>query len=187
MAGGRDRHIRRRGRNGDRRQHRIAVLRHDLAGGVDREVTGAGVGCLSRGQLHLEEAFAADRQVQLVAGLGGRALSGDAVDRAGFHTGAELDAGRGDGAAVGGLGAGPLDVLVEQILELGPLLLVANRVHVGDIVGDHLHVQLLGGHAGRRCSQSHHGSDSFYWTDPSRWIERLERSAVLFIMLLSWS
>ena len=60
-------------------------------------------------------------------------------------------------AGVRGLRAGRLDVLVEQILEFGPLLLEAGGVHVRQIVGDDFDIGLLGQHAGRGDGKSAHG------------------------------
>src|SRR3546814_3203720 len=50
----------------------------------------------------------------------------------------------------------PALVLVEQVLELRPLPLVAGGVHVRDVVGDDLDVQLLCGHSRRGDAQGLH-------------------------------
>ena len=47
--------------------------------------------------------------------------------------------------------------LVEQVLEIGPHLLEARGVHVGQVVGDRVDVELLARHARRgRPQGSHH-------------------------------
>ncbi|MNE05131.1 hypothetical protein D3C80_976850 [compost metagenome] len=144
--------------DGDGRLDRIAVFGDQLALAVDGEVAGAGVGDLARRHGDLEVALAVDGDVVGVAGAGRAALFGDAVDAAGLDAGADLDAGRDDGALGRGLRAHAFDVLVQQVLELGPLTLEADRVHVGDVVGDDLDVQLLSQHAGGGGSESAHRS-----------------------------
>ncbi len=58
----------------------------------------------------------------------------------------------GDGGAVGGLGAGGFDGLVEQVLKVHAALLETGSVHVRQVVGDGVDVHLLGYHA-RRCGE----------------------------------
>ena len=78
-----------------------------------------------------------------------------------LHAGPDLDASRHDVALVGRLRANLLDVLVEQILEFRAAFLVTDSIHVGDIVGDYLHVELLGRHPCSGSSQGLHGLGSF--------------------------
>jgi hypothetical protein len=111
------------------------------------------IGRLARGQLHLEPPATLHRDVERVAGRRGAALLHDAVDRGGLDAEAELDARRHDGVGVRRRGAGAALVLVEQVLELGALTLERRRVHVGDVVRDRLHVELLSQHAGRRDTE----------------------------------
>ncbi len=59
-----------------------------------------------------------------------------------------MPAGHARAVRAGG-GAGREDLLVEKILELGPLPLEGGRVHVGDVVRDHVDIGLLRQHAGR--------------------------------------
>ena len=94
-------------------------------------------------------ALALDRHVVAIVGLGQRALLGDPVDAAGLDAGADLDAGRGTGVGAAGDRAGPRDLLVEQVLELGPLPLEGGGVHVGDVIGDDIDIGLLREHARR--------------------------------------
>ena len=143
-------------RNGDAGLHHQAVLGDQLALGREREIARAGIGVGAVGLLDAEEARTLDRDVIGIAGGLEIALGGDAIDRGGAHAGAELDAVGRIGALVGGLGARGLDVLIEQVLELGPLLLEAGGVHVRQIVGDHFHIGLLGQHAGRGDGKGAH-------------------------------
>jgi hypothetical protein len=86
----------------------------------------------------------------------------------GFYAATEIDADREDRALVGGLRADPADVVVDQVLERGALLLEAGGAQVRDVVGDHLDVELLGRHSGRRGVKSAHGSVSLKH-DPEKW------------------
>ena len=127
----------------------IALISHQLALVIDAQIARAGIGGLAGGHQHLQEAASVNADVQLVAGGRHRPLLADPIDGTRLDPGAHLDAGRHYGALIGGLGARALQVLIEQILKLGPLAFVAHGVHIGDIVGDDFDVQLLGGHA--RC------------------------------------
>ncbi len=71
----------------------------------------------------VEIAGALNREVIGVGGVGKIALCHDAGDRGGAHACAELDAHRQHGAGIGSLRSGLLDILVEQVLEFGALLL----------------------------------------------------------------
>ena len=97
----------------------------------------------------LEEAFAADRDVEVVAGRRSVPCVISARRADGLDAAAEIDADRQDVALRRGLRADAADVLVEQILEFGALALVAGGAHVGDVVGDDLDVEFLGHHSGR--------------------------------------
>ena len=46
------------------------------------------------------------------------------------------------------IGSGRPLVLVQQVLELGPGFLKSRRVHVGEVVRDHVELRLLGLHSG---------------------------------------
>ena len=58
---------------------------------------------------------------------------------------------------------------------------------VGDVVGDDLHVQLLGGHAGGGGAKRAHVSALPYETRPSRSTERRDRSLAFSIILVTRS
>jgi hypothetical protein len=118
-------------------------------------VAGIGEGAVRHHDL--EETFAADGEVECVAGGQERALRHHPRGADGAHTAAEFDADRQDVALGRGLRAHAADVLVEQVLEFGALALVAGRAHVGDVVGDDLDVEFLGHHAGRRGMERSHG------------------------------
>ena len=136
-------------RDGDRRLHRIALRGDDAALRVHHERAVAGIGVGAVGHLDLEEAFAADRDVEVVAGRRQRALAHQARRADGLDAAADVDADRQDGALVGGLRADAAHVVVDQVLKRRALLLVAGGAHVGDVVGDHLDVEFLCRHAGR--------------------------------------
>ena len=71
------------------------------------------------------------------------------ADGGGAHAEADLGAfGNGLLAAAVGRAGGALG-LIEQVRELGPRALEARGVDVGDVVGDHLDVGLLGVHSRR--------------------------------------
>src|SRR3712207_6676698 len=122
---------------------------HEALGGDDhalrRQAEGAvaGVGGLAGRELHLEVAVAADGEVEAVLGLLQVALLGDAVDRRRLHAEPDLRPRGQDRAVVRALRADAAEVLVEQVLELGPPALVAGGVQVGDVVRDDLDVGLL--------------------------------------------
>ena len=143
-------------RNGDARLDHQTVLGHELALGAEREIARAGIGVGAVGLLDAEEARALDGDVVGIAGGLEVALGGDAIDGGGAHAGAQLDAVGRIGALVGGLRAGGLDVLIEQVGEFGPLLLEGGGVHVRQIVGDHFDIGLLGQHAGRGDGKGAH-------------------------------
>ncbi len=64
-------------------------------------------------------------------------------------------------AGVRAVGADAAQVLVDQVLELRPPPLEAGRGHVGDVVGDHLDVGLLGLHPGAGDIERAHAVVSF--------------------------
>jgi hypothetical protein len=75
--------------------------------------------------------------------LGEHLLGADHV-----HAVAELDARRGQGVVVGALRARLLLDRVEQVFEHHAVALEADRVGVGQVVGDGLQLQVLRLHAG---------------------------------------
>src|SRR5690606_41360383 len=108
---------------------------HHLPFGIQMEgaVTGVGDGAVRRGDL--EEATAVAGQVEgLVGGLQAarvEVLLG--ADNA--HTGAQQQTGR-QVAVLGGVGARLAAHLVEQVLELGAVLLETGGRDVGQVVGN---------------------------------------------------
>ena len=145
-------------RDRDRRLHRVALRGDDAALRVHHERAVAGIGIGAVGHLDLEEAFAADRDVEVVAGRRQRALAHQARRADGLDAAADVDADRQDGALVGGLRADAAHMVVDQVLKRRTLLLVAGGAHVGDVVGDHLNVEFLCRHAGRCCVKGAHRS-----------------------------
>ena len=138
--------------------HRIARGGDDPPGIVHLE--GAVAGILKGAVRHqdLEKSLAGDGEIEIVAGhrqrsLGHRSRRSDGLDAA-----ADIDTHRQDGALIRGLGADPADMLVDQILEFGGLLLVTGGLQVRDVVGDDLDAEFLGRHSGRSSMKSLHVS-----------------------------
>ncbi len=88
-------------------------------------------------------ALALDGEIEPVLGVHEIALLHHPVDRGGLDPEAELHAGRDD-RSVADEAPRSAAGLIEQVLELRAHPLEARRRHVGDIVGDHLDMQLLG-------------------------------------------
>ena len=143
-----DRHAGGVARDLQARRHGVAVGGDDRAVRRQAERAVARVGGFAGRQRDLEIAVALDRHVQRVGGLLQVALLVDAVDRRGLHAQPDLRAGRHDGAVVRTVGADAAQVLVDQVLELGPPPLEAGGGHVGDVVGNDFDVGLLGLHPG---------------------------------------
>src|SRR5213080_469929 len=135
-------------RDRDRRLEGDALRRHHARLVVELEGTRAREGGGAVGQRHLEEARPLHGQIERVAGLRVVALHVDALDGRRPRPEPHLDAGRRL-RVVRGRRSRRADRLVEQVLEVGPALLEARRVHVGQVVGDDVDVQLLGLHARR--------------------------------------
>jgi hypothetical protein len=125
---------------------------------VELEGAGPGVGRRAVGQRHLKEARALDGEVEGIAGLGVIALEVQALHRGGTRPEPDLDPG-GELAVRRARRARRPQRLVEQVLEVGAALLEAGRVHVRQVVGDDVDVQLLRLHPGRGGVQ---GSDHRY-------------------------
>ncbi len=140
--------------------HDIALRGDDAAGGVHLERAVARIGVGAVGQLNLEEAVAADRDVERAAGLRQRALRHQPRRADRLDAGAEIDADGEDIALRRGLRADPADVVVKQILELGALAFVAGGGHVGEVVGDDLDVELHRHHAGGCSTERAHRFNS---------------------------
>ena len=122
------------------------IAGRDAALAIDFEGAVAGVGESAVGALDLEEAFAFDGDVILVACLFESALGEDFGG--GDHPApvAHFDA-RGDDRAAPGFGADGARCLVEKILEFDFAAFEAGGIGVGEIVGDGVEVELLGFHA----------------------------------------
>src|SRR5581483_1897502 len=135
-------------RDRDLRRQRVAVRRHERAGRVELERAGAAVRERAVGQRDLEEPVAPDRDVEWVRGLREVALQVHPLDGGGLDPEPDLDAGR-DLRRSGRERARLLERLVEEVLEVGAASLEAGRVHVREVVRDHVDVELLRLHAGR--------------------------------------
>ncbi len=97
---------------------------------------------------HLKKTIAFNGQIQGVAGVLVIPLREELVHGGGPHAKAYLYAG-GNGLRPvrAGYRARYTQVLVNQILKLGPAFFEARGVHVGQVVGNNVYVQLLGHHA----------------------------------------
>src|SRR5262249_11759586 len=121
----------------------------DLPGGVLIEGSGTRIEVLAGRAGDLKPPTAIEREIKLVASVGQRALHMQVAHGGRAHAKTNLRSFRNDllPAAVRRT-RGALR-LVEQIGEFRPRPLKAGRVDVGDVVGYHLDVGLLGLHAGR--------------------------------------
>jgi len=137
---------------GNRNPQGLTRTGDDLLGlAIILESTVAGVGRTAIRQGHPEETLALNGHVVGVAGLLQRSL-GELTLRGGSpHAHTDL-------RPRGGLGPGILHRRVEQVLEVDAGLLEARRLVVGEVVGDVVHVELLGHHSrGRSVEGAHHG------------------------------
>ena len=126
----------------------VALGSNDIAFIVDLKIAGSSVGLAPARQLDLEKASALYRHIQIPFGVLETSLGKYLAHIRQFHPQSHLDTG-GDSVAIGAHHARIFDVLVDQILEVGSALLEAYSVDVGDIVGDHIQIGLLGRHP--RC------------------------------------
>ncbi len=150
-------------RHGEFRLEDEAVGRHHGAILIELEGTGARVHEFAV-HIHLEKAVAFNGHIQGVARVLEIALGEKLVHGRGPHAHAHLDA-DGQGVVSLGDGTGDFHVLVHQVLELGPAFFEARGVHVGQVVGNNVDIQLLGHHAGgARPKGTHHGADSLRLT-----------------------
>ncbi len=136
--------------DGNTRLHGVAVDGDELAVSIAFERAVAGIRGGAVRQVDLEEPFALDGDVDFFFLLFHGTLGHDAAGGGGTHTGTELDAGRHQGACIGGVRPDPTQVLVEQILELRTLALVAGGARVREVVRNDFDVEFLGLHA-RSC------------------------------------
>src|SRR5690606_7616695 len=100
-----------------------------------------------------------------------RAVSEDLLRRNGPDAVAHLDAG-GDLRPGGHRRTGEADALIKEVLKVRPALLEAGRVHVGQVVGDGVDVELLAAHARRsRVKRAHHDGTSPFCLIPRKdWV-----------------
>ena len=102
-----------------------------------------------------------DGHVELVSGVGefpGRENLGRGHQ---LGTMTDLDSGRRQ-IARSLIGSRRSLVLIEQVLELGPGFFEPRRIHVGEVVGNHVELRLLGLHpGGGRIKGSDHGEWSW--------------------------
>src|SRR5690606_15651817 len=124
--------------HGDTWQQPITVDRHQFAVAIGVEGARARVERLAVWAPNLEPAAAVERQVELVTGMGGRALAVQRADRR--RPGAETEPGTFRDMILPGAIRHALQSfgLVEQVGELRPRPLEPGGVHIGDVVGDHL-------------------------------------------------
>ena len=112
--------------------------------------------------IHLKEAIAFNGHVQRVASILKVALCKKLVYSRGASTHADLYA-HGQAVVTLGDSASHAHGLVHKIFKLGPALFEPRGVDVGQVVGNHVDIELLGHHAGGACpKRSHHGNFSLY-------------------------
>jgi len=98
-----------------------------------------------------KEAAALDSQIVDTPGGLERALPEDAVHAAQGHTQTDLD--RVDTTEIGLLCGAGVKHLAQQFVESRTATFISRRVNVGDIVGHHIHIDLVV--ANGRCSTEH--------------------------------
>ena len=136
------------GRNGlEAADQRQAIHVHHLALRIEFKGAIARVADRAISALHLEETVTLNRDVEFFTRLRQLTLSKNLRSGGDTRAVADLDAG-GDEIAAARVGAGGAGLLVEQILKLDLAPLETGRVHVRQIIGDGIQVELLGLHAG---------------------------------------
>ena len=128
------------GRDRDRRVEQLAGVQHEAAGPVDGEVAVAGQRGAAVGELDLQVARAADRDVQ-------RAAACVCIEPC-WTERPMARRGRAGAEAHALGGAEALGVVVHEIAERDADVLVARRVDVREIVRDRVETRLLCRHAG---------------------------------------
>jgi len=98
----------------------------------------------------MKHAPALHRDIQIVTGLGEVALFNNPVDGARFNADTDLNARRFDIAFVRRIDPLAGQILIQQVLEFSPLPLETGGVHIGQVIGYDLDIELLGQHAGGR-------------------------------------
>ena len=131
---------------GDAIRQGIAIRSHHAAVGIQLERAVTGVGRSAIGQSDAEEPLALDAHIRGIVRSLQRPLGEDTLG--GSHPGAQANLlARG----ILGIRTGSCpcltDSLIKQILELSPYLLAAIVIDIGDIVGNNIHICLLGDHA----------------------------------------
>ena len=109
---------------------------------IELKISSARIGDLTRWTPNLEETTPLDHQVQRIAGRLKAALCEDNSIGNGFGPKAKLEP-RRNGRLRARRRTGLHQALIEQVLKLGTALLEADRVGIGQIVGDVVDAQLL--------------------------------------------
>jgi hypothetical protein len=137
----------------------------------------AGVADGAVGPLDLEKPVALEGEVEFLTG-GGELALGEDLGRGG-DAGAVADLGAGgDEVAAAGVAARGAGLLVEHVLELDLAALEPGRVHVREVVGDRVEVELLGLHArGRGVEGEVHGEEELGPGNGSRGLSRGRRGS----------
>ena len=122
--------------------------------------------CARLRQSNSDAATGSLTEIERIVGRGQVPLRVDAIDARQLHTETDLNSGRHNLAVLRGCGADAAHVLIQQILKLRAPAQETGRVHVSEVVGDHLDVPLLGEHSGRRDVKSSHLIRPFRWLLP---------------------
>ena len=132
-------------RHGKFRLQNIAVARDDGAVLIELEGARTGVHQLAV-DIDLEEAVAFNGHVQRVPRILEIALREELVHGGGAHAHTDLNT-HGQRRVPFGNGAGDLHGLIHEVFKFGAALFEARGIHVGQVVGNDVDIELLGGHA----------------------------------------
>ena len=130
--------------------HRVAIARDKLTIARHLERAIAGEARHTRGQRHFNVALALDREVQIAARCGQRPLVHIHRHSGRPHTKPQLHTSRDNRPVRRGDRARARHLLIMQVRKLSPSGVITSRVHIREVVGNHLNSCLLGAHA-RGC------------------------------------
>ena len=126
-------------------------MRHNNAVAVALKGAVAGISrSFAFRQFNLKVAAAANGQIQRVVGIGQAGTVGNTVNGGGSDTETQLNAGRHNRVGRRRRRTRTDNVLIQKIVKFGSSFRIGRSVHVGDVVGNNVHVGLLCQHS--RCA-----------------------------------